>query len=175
MYNVSFRPIDVCYCKEFWLATAWFLGGLLNHFKSGKELSTFFYFNTHASSYCPSRFSISSDLNYYTGWLFCLFPQLLELGLHHSHGGFVDICIIVAWVGSGINVLRCIKAGVVVACAFLYLFPIVLLTLFSRYSPSLACLYRISNSTWELLLVGGNLIKSQNPLGERMFIASSCT
>jgi hypothetical protein len=83
MYNVSFRPIDVCYCKEFWLATAWFLGGLLNHFKSGKELSTFSTFNTHASSYCPSRFSISSDLNYYTGWLFCLFPQLLELGLHH--------------------------------------------------------------------------------------------
>jgi hypothetical protein len=144
-------------------------------FQERQRTFNVFYFNTHASSYCPSRFSISSDLNYYTGWLFCLFPQLLELGLHHSHGGFVDICIIVAWVGSGINVLRCIKAGVVVACAFFV--PLSYRTSYVIFAvfPFLACLYRISNSTWELLLVGGNLIKSQNSLGKRTFIASSCT
>ena len=93
-------------------------------------------------------------------------------------GGFVDICIIVAWVGSSINVLRCILSGVVVACAFWYLFPIVPITsvFFFAVFPFLACLYRISKSIWELLLVGGNLIvNSQSTSGELRFLASSCT
>lgn len=42
--------------------------------------------------------------------------------------------------------------------------------------PFLACLYRISKSIWELLLVGGNLIvNSQSTSGELRFLASSCT